>query len=129
MTAFVFVYFSIYAKSFGGNKIMKLDPSVRGTTSKPTSSPTSYPNILRTNGQQASSPLESSPQQPSLISGKGKFAVRPFTPILRGSTEADGTSDGGPTPSKRIACVECRQQKVIWPTIIIVIYLTVIGSL
>lgn len=56
-------------------------------------------------------------QPPSLTSGKGKFAVRPFTPVKRAKDSAEpegstGAAGDSGTPAKRIACIECRQQKV-----------------
>lgn len=49
-----------------------------------------------------------SSSQPTLADGKGKF--RQLSPGKQGTTPEG--SDGN-VPPKRIACVECRQQKVI----------------
>lgn len=57
------------------------------------------------------------PPPPTLTSGKGKFAVRPFPPVKRAKDSAEpegsaGAAGDSGTPAKRIACIECRQQKV-----------------
>lgn len=90
-----------------------MNPSLNGQSSAAINSPTS--TTLQHPILPAKTPRRTvDSSDPVSSNGKGTFTIRPFTPVKPADTSIDleAATDNGQTPPKRIACIECRQQKV-----------------